>query len=156
MPIGLQKDTDGIKANHTLASSITRDDDKVETATPTQGVENQHWRTVINVASPFRTIILRSFWDSLRKLKVETFKRDPVLWGGRISMTHSNIADADIFCIAETQEPKNAFTGRAKDALLGYSSCDGEKAHLNRLWKWSMLCDECLHEVCRISNCKTF
>lgn len=79
VPIGLQKDTDGIKANHTLASSITRDDDKVAIATPTQGVENQHWRRVIKVASPFRTIILRSSWDSLRKLKVETFKRDPVL-----------------------------------------------------------------------------
>lgn len=43
-------------------------------------------------------------------------------------MTHSNIADADIFCIAETQEPKNTFTGRAKDALLGYSSSPFESS----------------------------
>lgn len=40
-------------------------------------------------------------------------------------MTHSNIADADISCIAERQEPKNAFTGRTKDAIQDYKSCVG-------------------------------
>ena len=67
-------------------------------------------------------------------------------------MTHSNIADADISCIAEKQEPKNAFTGRTKDAIQDYKSCVGEKAHFNHLRKWSMLSDDRSHEVCRFSH----
>ena len=83
MPIGLQKETDGINANHALASSITRDDVKVATATLTQGVQHQQLKVKcgegLKAASPSSTIILRSSWDSLRKIKLETFQRDPVL-----------------------------------------------------------------------------
>ena len=82
MPIALQKDTDGIKADHALASSITRDDDKVATETPTQGVEHQQLRVKfgegLKSASPSSTIISRSSWDLLRKIKLETFQRDRV------------------------------------------------------------------------------
>lgn len=69
MPIALQKDTDGIKANHALASSITRDDDKVATETPTQGVEHQQLKVKfgegLKAASPSSTIISRSSCDLL-------------------------------------------------------------------------------------------
>lgn len=36
-------------------------------------------------------------------------------------MTHSNVDDADISCIAEKQHPQNAFTGRAKDVIQDYN-----------------------------------
>ena len=118
--------------------------------------------------SPTNTIILQSSLDSLPKLKLDTFDGDPIWWSDCISMFRSIIDEANISCNAKMQHLQNAGTGRAKEAMEGYGY-SGElypealkklesrfgkshvlvKAHLNRLWKWSKLSDERLHEVRR-------
>lgn len=74
----------------------------------------------MHVETPANTIILRSYMDSLPKLKLDSFDGDPIHWSDWMSMFQSITDDADISCNAKMQHLQNAVGGRAKDAIEGY------------------------------------
>ena len=80
----------------------------------------------VTAASLSSTIILRSSFDSLPKLKLDTLAGGPTFWSDYISMFQSIIDDADISSNSKMHHLQNAVTGsgRAKDAIHGY--CPGK------------------------------